>query len=81
MSQSARQISQWLGNFHDGEGHGFRARGERATENIIGAARRALAGLMIDDVNGLGGFLNANVGTAVPPPVPTKYKNWPDAGG
>ena len=26
----------------------------------------ALAGLVVDDVNGLGGFLNTNVGAAVP---------------
>jgi hypothetical protein len=53
-------------SLHDGEGHAFRSRGERPTENVIGAASRALAGLMIDDVNGLGGFLNANVGATIP---------------
>jgi hypothetical protein len=56
-------------SFHNGEGHGLRFRGERATENVIGAASRALAGLMIDNINGPGGFLNANVGAAVPPPI------------
>src|SRR5664279_2890453 len=56
-------------SLHDGEGYGLGSRGERATENVIGAASRALAGLVIDDVNGLGGFLNANVGAAVPAPV------------
>jgi hypothetical protein len=59
--------------FHDGEGNGFGAKGERAAENVIGAASRALAGLMINNVNGSGGFLNANVGAAVPPPV---LKGW-----
>jgi hypothetical protein len=55
--------------FQDGEGNRFGARGEGAAENVIGAASRAFAGLVIDDVNGLGGFLNANVGAAVPAPV------------
>src|ERR1039458_650319 len=55
--------------FQDSEGNGFGVRGEGAAENVIGAASRAFAGLMIDDVNGFGGFLNANVGAAVPPPV------------
>src|ERR1035441_10445269 len=55
--------------FHDGEGHRFRSRRKRAAENVIGAAGRALAGLMIDDVNGPGGFLDANIGATIPAPI------------
>ena len=69
LLQTVLRRQSFVLSFHDGEGHGFGAGSERATENVIGAASRALAGLMIDDVNGLGGFLNANVGTAIPSPV------------
>ena len=69
LLQTVLRRQSFVLGLHDGEWHGFGSRGERPTENVIGAAGRALAGLMIDDVNGPGGFLNANVGAAIPAAV------------
>lgn len=55
--------------FDDGEGDGLGSRSERATENVIGATSSALAGLVIDDVDGLSRFFDADVSTAVPAPL------------
>src|ERR1035441_8756203 len=69
LLQTVLRWQSFVLSFHDGEGHGLGSRGERATENVIGATSRSLARLMIDDVNGLGGFLDANIGATVPAPV------------
>src|ERR1039458_7508509 len=75
LLQTVLRRQTFVLSLHDGERHRLGSGGERATEDIMGPAGRALAGLVIDDVNGLGRFLTANVGAAVPAPL---REGWVD---
>jgi hypothetical protein len=48
---------------------GISSRGERAAKDVISAAGRAFARLVVDDVDWLCGFLDADVCAAVPAAV------------
>src|SRR5437867_35066 len=69
LLQAVLRWEAFVLGFQDGERNRLRPGGERTAENVIGAAGRALARLMIDDVNGLGGLFDADVGATIPAPV------------
>lgn len=69
LLQAVLRWQPFVLGLHDCEGHRFGCRGDWSAKDIVSAAGCALARLVVYNVDWLRGFLDSNVGAAVPSSV------------